>query len=225
MLKTFLLVLVPVALFATSYQLGAVDVSISTADALVQIPEPSIVSELELPAEFFIAEDATATSTIAIESQAADSLPAVVKKSGAPTLPARLLIPAIGLDSEIQYVGQNSKGEMDVPSGETNYVGWYQKGTVPGKTGSAVFAAHVFAAFSDLDRVPVGADIYVDTNGGERLHFVVEAAKTYELGSISSQTLFNRKDDQRLNLITCAGTFVKSLDTYDHRLVVYATLV
>ena len=137
--------------------------------------------------------------------------------------PTSVAIPSVGLKAPVVAVGVNSKGEMDVPDGQTNEVGWYGGGTVPGNIGSAVLDAHVFAAFSKLNKVKVGSDIYV-TEGTHTLHFVVSQVQTYALSALSPQTLFARADARRLNLITCAGTYVPSIGTYDHRLVVYATL-
>jgi len=137
--------------------------------------------------------------------------------------PSRIRIPSIGLNSPVEGLGLNSAGEMAVPSGAGNAVGWYRDGTVPGNIGSAVFDAHVFAAFSKLAYLKAGSDIYV-TEGSKTLHFVVAETKTYALSALSPQTLFAKKDARRLNLITCAGTYIPALGTYDHRLVVYATL-
>lgn len=145
--------------------------------------------------------------------------------SANPGKPTRLIIPSIGLDVHVEHLGVNAKGEMDVPGGETDNVGWYKRGTVPGKTGSAVIAAHVFAAFAKLDQLSAGSDIYIVTEKNERLHFVVQDSKEYALAEVSPAHLFNRKDARRLNLITCAGQFIPSIDTYNRRLIVYATLV
>lgn len=141
----------------------------------------------------------------------------------APENPARLLIPSISLDSNIVPVGVNAKGEMDVPSGETNNVGWYKGGPKPGQMGSAVLDAHVFAAFEDLRYLKVGEDVIVETANGTRLRFVVEESTVYKLGDITPSMLFGRGDARWLNLITCAGSPVG--DTYSHRLIVYTKFV
>lgn len=149
----------------------------------------------------------------------------IKKSTFAISKPARLIIPSIGLDADVLSVGQNDKGEMDVPSGKSDDVGWYKYGTMPGKIGSAVIDAHVYAAFSQLKYLPVGGDVYVVTMDGTKLHFVVADSRVYELSELSSKMLFGRKDAKRLNLITCAGAFVQSMGTYSHRLVVYTTFV
>ena len=138
--------------------------------------------------------------------------------------PARLLIPSIKLDTPIVNVGQNNKGEMDVPSGRTNNVGWYADGTIPGDIGSAVLDAHVFAAFHRLHKLKEGADVYVISDDGSKLHFQVSYRRVYPLSDVPLDKLFQAKDAKRLNLITCAGSLTKNRSTYDHRLIVYTTL-
>lgn len=139
--------------------------------------------------------------------------------------PVRLIIPSIGLDDPIEGVGVDKNGDMAVPSGKTSNVGWYDKGTIPGQIGSAVIDAHVFAAFAQLKQLPIGADIYVQTESGATLHFVAEEADTYPLAEVPVRRLFTGNDAARLNLITCAGRLIDNNTTYDHRLIVYAVLV
>src|SRR3989338_10251998 len=45
-----------------------------------------------------------------------------------PAEPVRLIIPSINIDSPVVGVGINEKGEMDVPDGSTDRVGWYKYG-------------------------------------------------------------------------------------------------
>jgi len=156
---------------------------------------------------------------------------ATISSSGAKTLgtseqyPEKLIIPALNITVPIVAVGVNSKGEMAVPPGNTDEVGWYKGGPMPGSVGSAVLDAHVFAAFKTLRNLPVGADIYVLTKGGSKLHFVIKDSRVYTLSELTSTMLFGNKGERDLNLITCAGTYVPSIGTYDHRLVDYAEFV
>lgn len=142
-----------------------------------------------------------------------------------PSIPIELRIPSIGLVDPIIPVGINAKGEMDVPSGKTNNVGWYEYGPTPGEEGSSVIDAHVYAAFKNLKRVSVGDDIYVTHESGEVRHFVVRKATVYPLATLSPLTLFDYAPGRWLNLITCAGSYIPSLSTYDHRLIVFAEFV
>jgi sortase A len=150
---------------------------------------------------------------------------AKTKEASSIATPVQLAIPSIGLTSPIANVGIDAKGDMAVPSGTTNNVGWYMGGTKPGATGSAVLAAHVFAAFTDLHKVAPGDTIYVTSDTGERLQFTVTKTRLYEVADLSPNELFNRAGGEYLHLITCAGQLTPDRSTYTHRLVVYATLV
>ncbi|HVU75313.1 MAG TPA: class F sortase [Candidatus Paceibacterota bacterium] len=136
--------------------------------------------------------------------------------------PVRLIIPSIGLNAPIEAVGVNAKGEMAVPDGSSNNIGWYKGGPMPGSAGSAVLDAHVFAALKDLRYVKVGEPVYVLTKGGTRLRFIVKESTVYSLSEITPSILFDRSGGQWLNIITCAGQYVPALGTYDHRLVDFA---
>lgn len=139
--------------------------------------------------------------------------------------PIRLRIPSIGLNDPIVPVGLNSIGQMAVPNGNTNNVGWYEDGTVPGEEGSAVLDAHVFAAFAKLNSLNVGDDIYVTTADGTMLHFRVYETDTYADADVPLERLFNQDGGEYLNLITCAGKLTPDRSTYDHRFVAYAELM
>ena len=139
--------------------------------------------------------------------------------------PVRITIPSIRVNSPIMNVGVNSQGEMDVPDGSTKYVGWYKYGTVPGRAGSAVMDAHVYAAFKKLKNVGIGSDIYVENAKGETLHFRVIASKAYPLSQVPMDTIFSDSSGTFLNLITCEGKYSVRSNTYSHRRVVYAQLV
>jgi LPXTG-site transpeptidase (sortase) family protein len=147
------------------------------------------------------------------------------RRAEKPALPERLVIPAISLNDAVVQVGLTPNGEMAVPSGSTHNVGWYNKGTVPGEVGSAVLDAHVFAAFTNLQFLKPGDDIYVQGVDGKSVHFVVSQTRTYALADVPADILFNRADTARLNLITCAGNLTANHQTYDHRLIIYAVRV
>lgn len=144
--------------------------------------------------------------------------------------PDRLLIPRIGVDAHIQYVGVAKSGNMAVPTNYTD-VGWFREGTVPGQVGSAVIDGHVdnglslAAVFKHLSELTVGDDIYIQTKDGSKLHFKVQEVAGYPYNGVDLQKLFNRTDAPRLNLITCEGTWIPSKKMYDGRHVVYAVLV
>jgi len=154
--------------------------------------------------------------------------PPVVAQSE--SLPARLLIPSLSIDARVQQVGMNEKGQMKAPSNFKD-VGWYRYGTVPGQLGSAVMDGHVDnglslgGVFKRLGDVKVGDDVYVIAKDGSELHFIVRGVETYPYAAGPAERIFGANDVARLNLITCAGTWVRGDQTYSDRLVVYTTFV
>jgi sortase (surface protein transpeptidase) len=195
----------------------------AATEELTSLPIP-LPPDTSLPQREIIPEATTTPETIP-DTSAIARIPLLPVPHQEDNRPVRLNIPSIKLDALIEYMGVNEKEELDVPDGKTNNVGWYKDGTIPGDIGSAVFDAHVFAAFAKLKYLKIGDDIYVTTKENTELHFVVVAAKTYPLQSVPANLLFERQDAKRLNLITCAGQLTPDHTTYDHRLIIYTKLV
>jgi LPXTG-site transpeptidase (sortase) family protein len=151
--------------------------------------------------------------------------PSPVSVVEGPVVPSALSIPSSSIQAPIVPVGVNAKGEMAVPNGSTNNVGWYKDGVVPGGVGSAVLDAHVFAAFENLHTVVAGDSVYVRMSDGSTLHFVVRSTKLALLTELTPDMLFQQTDGRHLNLITCAGKLTPDHSTYDHRFIVYTELV
>lgn len=143
--------------------------------------------------------------------------------------PARLEIPSLRISADIEDVGINAKREMGTPRDARN-VGWYKYGPVPGQIGSAVIDGHLkngFAfggVFSNLRDIQLNDDVYIITEAGSRLHFVVTEITLYPYTDAPTDIIFGKKDTARLNLITCAGVWLPGQYTYDQRLVVYTEL-
>ncbi|HET9641257.1 MAG TPA: class F sortase [Candidatus Paceibacterota bacterium] len=169
----------------------------------------------------YYAPDTEAPPSPSLASAAA-SIPSAVK-------PVRLIVPALGIDANVQQLGINAKGAMMAPSNFTD-VGWYRYGTVPGHVGSAVIDGHVDnglgldGVFKHLGDVQKGDDIYIEDQNGKKLHFIVDDVQIYPFDASPAQKIFGQTDSARLNLITCAGTWVKGQRTYNERLVVYSKL-
>lgn len=144
--------------------------------------------------------------------------------------PERVIIPAIGVDALVRDVGVNASGNMATPGNYTD-VGWYKYGPVPGQQGSAVLAGHVdnglglSGVFKRLEELEIGEEIIIRDKKGDSLRFVVTSVRTYPYKDAPTDILFNRAGAPRVNLITCAGTWVREEKTYDQRLVVSARLL
>ncbi|HVW82547.1 MAG TPA: class F sortase [Candidatus Paceibacterota bacterium] len=154
------------------------------------------------------------------------------------TLPARLAIPAIGVDAPIDPLGIVAGDRMQAPANFTD-VGWYKYGVVPGSPGIAVLYAHLdnglglSGVFKDLDRLKAGDELTLTRKDGATLRFKVSDVETYPYDAVPPAAIGESSpgpgpaDPARVVLITCAGepTHDPSMGfTYDHRLLVTATL-
>ncbi len=143
--------------------------------------------------------------------------------------PLSIRIPALSLEADIQEVGITPKGNMAVPTNFTD-VGWYKYGPTPGSPGKAVIAGHVNnglgmrGVFENLHTLEKGDVIFVEQEDGSEVQFEVHDKQWYAYNAAPSDLVFAYADTVALNLITCGGTWIPSLKTYDQRLVVFAHL-
>jgi Sortase domain len=144
--------------------------------------------------------------------------------------PVRLSIPRIGLDAAVESLGIVGSGLMDVPRALAD-VGWLSSGPVPGSAGNSVLAGHLDgyagqpAAFWLLGALKSGDRITVTTASGAVRIFIVTRVMRYDSARIPLLSVFGPGRQANLNLITCAGPYVRSDGGYRDRLVVYSTLL
>jgi LPXTG-site transpeptidase (sortase) family protein len=145
-----------------------------------------------------------------------------------PVVPARLRIPALNIDTNVEGVGLHD-GNMDVPNNIWN-AGWLNSSVRPGDSGTAVIDGHKdsvngVAVFWDLGKLKAGDRIYVSDQYGWELTFEVSEVQAYYLASAPTDHIFNSGEGAYLNLITCDGNFIREQHSYDKRLVVYTKLI
>lgn len=143
-----------------------------------------------------------------------------------PSHPVRLVMSSIGVNAPVEGLGTTSDGLIAVPK-SYGVVGWYNKGSVPGKPGPAVLVGHYAsgqgAVFDKLTGLKDG-DLITTTNGrGESFTYRVIKKAEYERDKVPMQDIFKKSDASRLEIITCAGKW--QANNYDKRLVVTAELV
>lgn len=147
-------------------------------------------------------------------------------------LPSRIVIPKLGINTNVQLVGITKKGNMGVPTNFTD-TGWYKYGTIPGEEGSAVIAGHETdglsrpAIFGNLKNLEPGDEFYIVREDGKKLTFRVKREEIipYDIKGPKLEEIFNKKGGRYLNLITCAGEWLPEAKTNDKRIVVYTELV
>ncbi|MFB6549257.1 class F sortase [Streptomyces sp. NPDC056405] len=155
------------------------------------------------------------------EAAAAPALP--------PSPPDRVRIPAIGVDAPMTGLGLTPSGSLDVPPAEEeNLAGWYEAGTTPGETGTAIVAGHVDnaegpAVFYRLGALEKGATIEVDRRDGGVAVFTVDAVEVYAAKDFPDQKVYGAADRPELRVITCGGDYSRSTG-YQGNVVVFAHL-
>jgi LPXTG-site transpeptidase (sortase) family protein len=143
-------------------------------------------------------------------------------------VPARLQIPAIGVDAEVEHVGLLENGEVGVPS-SFDGVGWLKTGAKPGEAGNAVIDGHEDhytgpAVFYDLVKLKPGDEVLVSDKNGNTVTFVVKNTAKYKTAEAPLEDIFGFTTKAQLNLITCAGRFNRETKESEERLVVYTEL-
>lgn len=141
-------------------------------------------------------------------------------------LPVRFKIPAINVDAAVEYAGLASDGTLAVPKGPAD-VAWFNLGTRPGESGSAVISGHygwkdgIPAVFDDLSMLRKGDKVYVVDETGTTTTFVVRELRTYGDTEVVADVFGSSDGGNHLNLITCKGVWNKTEKSYSKRLVVF----
>jgi sortase (surface protein transpeptidase) len=159
--------------------------------------------------------------------------PAAPTRDAAPTpastaaAPARLQIPALGVDTVVDPVGVDPDGQMSIPD-DVSRVGWYRFGPAPGDDGSAVLAGHVddrdqgLGVLAPLREAAVGQEVAVTAADGTTTRWRVVSRELISKQVLPVDRLFTRTGPPRLTLITCGGPFLPELGSYRDNVVVVA---
>ncbi|WLW55156.1 class F sortase [Streptomyces sp. YU58] len=156
-----------------------------------------------------------------------------VARSAAPALPPsppdRIRIPSIRVDAPLTGLGLTGSGSLDVPPARhTNLAGWYEAGTTPGETGTAIVAGHVDnadgpAVFYALGALKKGDTIEVDRRDGGVAVFTVDAVEVYKAAGFPDAKVYGAAARPELRVITCGGGYSRTTG-YQGNVVVFAHL-
>ncbi|MGX1474541.1 UNVERIFIED_CONTAM: hypothetical protein RKD50_003349 [Streptomyces canus] len=156
-----------------------------------------------------------------------------VGRAGVPALPPsppdRVRIPAIGVAAPLMGLALTRSGSLDVPpAGRKNLAGWYEAGTTPGETGTAIVAGHVDnaegpAVFYDLGALRKGSAIEVDRRDGSVAVFTVDAVEVYDAKDFPDEKVYGAASRPELRVITCGGGYSRATG-YRGNVVVFAHL-
>lgn len=146
-----------------------------------------------------------------------------------PSPPDRIRIPSIRVDAPLTGLGLTRTGSLDVPPARhENLAGWYEAGTTPGETGTAIVAGHVDnadgpAVFYALGALKKGDTIEVDRRDGGVAVFTVDAVEVYKATGFPDAKVYGAAARPELRVITCGGGYSRTTG-YQGNVVVFAHL-
>lgn len=143
--------------------------------------------------------------------------------------PEWLVIPAIGVFTNLVRLGLSAPGTMQVPP-TAAVAGWYTGSPRPGQIGSSIIAGHVDSrlgpgVFYRLSQMRRGEYVYIIRANHTVAVFEVTSLRAYAKSSFPAKIVYGPVPDAELRLITCGGTFDFATGSYLSNIVVYATLI
>jgi len=125
----------------------------------------------------------------------------------------------------VRDVGVQANGELEIPG--ASEVGWYRWSPSPGRAGSAVLAAHIAyngadGVFRHLDDVDVGALVTIGYDNGSVRAFRIIEKSQYGKDELPFDRVFAKDGEPVVALITCGGTFNRTIRSYEDNVVAYA---
>ncbi|MDX3646441.1 class F sortase [Streptomyces sp. MB09-02B] len=145
------------------------------------------------------------------------------------SVPVRLLIPAIEVDTPVIRLGLAPDGTVEVPPvTEHDRAGWYRHSPTPGQTGPSVILGHVTVGpygdgvFRRLARLRRGERVEARLENGTAAEFTVDSVRTVAKADFPANEVYGNVDRPALRLITCGGP--RTGEEYRDNVIVFATL-
>ncbi|MER6087500.1 class F sortase [Streptomyces bluensis] len=145
------------------------------------------------------------------------------------SVPVRLQIPAIGVDTPVIRLGLASDGSVQVPPVTADdRAGWYRHSPTPGQVGPSVILGHATVGaygdgvFRHLARLRQGERIVARLENGAAAVFAVSSVRTVAKAEFPVDAVYGDVDRPELRLITCGGP--RTGDGYRDNVIVFAAL-
>lgn len=145
------------------------------------------------------------------------------------SVPVRVRIPQIGVDTPLMQLGLAADGTVEVPPVRAGSpAGWYRDSPTPGQLGPSVILGHVTVGhygdgvFLKLSQLKPGARVVVGLQDGTSATFTVDAVRTVAKDDFPTQEVYGDTDRPELRLITCGGP--RTSGGYLDNVVVFASL-
>ncbi|MFF4274705.1 class F sortase [Streptomyces sp. NPDC001536] len=128
------------------------------------------------------------------------------------SVPVRLRIPEIGVDTPVMRLGLAPDGTVQVPPVTAHdRAGWYEHSPTPGQTGPSVLLGHVTVGsygdgvFRRLGELRRGDRVEARLENGGTAAFAVTEVRTVDKADFPAGAVYGNVDRPELRLITCGG--------------------
>ena len=144
--------------------------------------------------------------------------------------PARVRIPAIGVNAPTTVLGLAADGQIAVPTyHQADHIGWYRYSPAPGTSGTAVLVGHVDtptgrAVLYRLGQLRPGDRILIDRRDGSTAVFTVTRVASYADSTFPTAQVYSLTSPPQLTLITCGHGYDPATHRYLGNLVAFARL-
>lgn len=145
--------------------------------------------------------------------------------------PKRIHIPALDVSGCITKVGVDQHGAIAAPD-NIYTAGWYINSALPGQPGLSIIDGHLSgrykkdAIFQHLNKLKKGETFTVTLGNDKVLKYQVFNVKTVSLDNAIDTLLAKDPNiSSQLNLITCGGSYDKTTQQYNRRVIVSAKLL
>ena len=143
-----------------------------------------------------------------------------------PAPPARISIPAAGVDAVVDGV-RAAPGGIEVPP--VGQAGWFEAGPRPGEAGRSIVIGHLDSdrgpgLFARVPSVPPGTGISITDRRGDVHRYNVVGSAQVEKSRFPASYVYGTADRPVLVLITCGGPYTPG-EGYRDNVLVYARAV
>jgi hypothetical protein len=187
--------------------------------------EPAAVPALSISAATSAAPRVVVPRAVAPSDVAT---PAVQAPHLSRSVPVRVTIPAIGVDSKLMALGLNADGTMEVPPVGFP-AGWYTGAPTPGELGPAIIAGHIDwhgpGVFYNLHNLKLDDQVSVTREDGSVAVFRVTRVEQFPKAQFPTALVYGDISFAGLRLITCGGLFNRKIGHYDDNIVAFAEFV
>ncbi|MBO3100383.1 class F sortase [Cellulomonas fengjieae] len=147
----------------------------------------------------------------------------------AASVPVRVEIPTIAVDSELMELGLQDDGTLEVPPGAFP-AGWFSGAPTPGELGPAIIVGHIDwvtgpGVFLRLAELAVGDEVRVTRADGSVAVFRTTAVESYPKDAFPTDLVYGDLDHAGLRVVSCGGEFDRSTGHYEDNVIAFAELV